>query len=162
MARAPGDCRWRILGDMVRPERFELPTCCSGGNRSIQLSYGRARIFTVYMGKGNGFNVNVAACVGESRLEDAAELGSVFTHQGERRVGSVVAEDQPRPWFRKPAGAVGQIPWGDVSLVAVAPSATTAAAAAAISAIAPTATSAAATAFGLGPRFIDVDGASAD
>jgi hypothetical protein len=25
----------------VRPERFELPTCCSGGNRSIQLSYGR-------------------------------------------------------------------------------------------------------------------------
>jgi hypothetical protein len=27
--------------DLVRPERFELPTCCSGGNRSIQLSYGR-------------------------------------------------------------------------------------------------------------------------
>jgi hypothetical protein len=26
---------------LVRPERFELPTCCSGGNRSIQLSYGR-------------------------------------------------------------------------------------------------------------------------
>jgi hypothetical protein len=25
----------------VRPERFELPTYCSGGNRSIQLSYGR-------------------------------------------------------------------------------------------------------------------------
>ena len=35
---------------MVRPERFELPTCCSGGNRSIHLSYGRARVFTVYMG----------------------------------------------------------------------------------------------------------------
>ena len=35
---------------MVRPERFELPTCCSGGNRSIQLSYGRARMFTVYRG----------------------------------------------------------------------------------------------------------------
>src|ERR1700722_14952344 len=27
---------------MVRPEHFELPTYCSGGNRSIHLSYGRA------------------------------------------------------------------------------------------------------------------------
>ena len=35
--------------ELVRPERFELPTCCSGGNRSIQLSYGRARVDTVYM-----------------------------------------------------------------------------------------------------------------
>ena len=29
---------------LVRPERFELPTYCSGGNRSIHLSYGRAGI----------------------------------------------------------------------------------------------------------------------
>ncbi len=27
---------------VVRPGRFELPTSCSGGKRSIQLSYGRA------------------------------------------------------------------------------------------------------------------------
>ena len=32
---------------MVRPERFELPACCFGGNRSIQLSYGR--VPPVYM-----------------------------------------------------------------------------------------------------------------
>ena len=31
-----------MRGRMVRPERFELPACCFGGNRSIQLSYGRA------------------------------------------------------------------------------------------------------------------------
>src|SRR5271156_3587471 len=33
---------------MVRPERFELPTYCSGGNRSIHLSYGRTPV-PVYM-----------------------------------------------------------------------------------------------------------------
>jgi hypothetical protein len=34
----------------VRPERFELPTYCSGGNRSIHLSYGRTPESSVYMG----------------------------------------------------------------------------------------------------------------
>ena len=29
------------LGKMVRPERLELPTLCSEGRCSIQLSYGR-------------------------------------------------------------------------------------------------------------------------
>ena len=57
----PGDkaplAEW---GDLVRPERFELPTCCSGGNRSIHLSYGRAPTFTVYMGGRKGINVNVS------------------------------------------------------------------------------------------------------
>ena len=33
----------------MRPERFELPTYCSGGNRSIHLSYGRIVLASVYM-----------------------------------------------------------------------------------------------------------------
>ena len=37
----------------MRPERFELPTCCSGGNRSIQLSYGRT-VSSVYMRREGG------------------------------------------------------------------------------------------------------------
>src|SRR5215469_12203337 len=39
--KGPGN-RCKPLEFMARPERFELPTYCSGGNRSIQLSYGRA------------------------------------------------------------------------------------------------------------------------
>ena len=42
--------------DLVRPERFELPTCCSGGNRSIQLSYGRT-VSSVYMAAGMSGNL---------------------------------------------------------------------------------------------------------
>src|ERR1700751_2525357 len=43
--------------NLVRPERFELPTYCSGGNRSIHLSYGRALIGSVYTGGIKGINV---------------------------------------------------------------------------------------------------------
>jgi hypothetical protein len=43
---------------MVRPERFELPTYCSGGNRSIHLSYGRP--CSVYMGGLGSINVRIA------------------------------------------------------------------------------------------------------
>jgi hypothetical protein len=30
-----------VIENVARPERLELPTLCSGGTRSIQLSYGR-------------------------------------------------------------------------------------------------------------------------
>jgi hypothetical protein len=43
-----------VEGNMVRPERFELPTCCSGGNRSIHLSYGRATDVHSLHGRGYG------------------------------------------------------------------------------------------------------------
>ena len=37
----------KLLKEMVRPERFELPASSSGGKRSIQLSYGR--VTSVYI-----------------------------------------------------------------------------------------------------------------
>ena len=43
----------------MRPERFELPTYCSGGNRSIHLSYGRPAVDSVYMGELGTINVSV-------------------------------------------------------------------------------------------------------
>ena len=41
---------------MVRPERFELPTYCSGGNRSIHLSYGRTPVFSSLHVEGSRIN----------------------------------------------------------------------------------------------------------
>jgi hypothetical protein len=43
------------LGAMVRPERLELPTLCSEGRCSIQLSYGRT---TTFYGKGEDSALN--------------------------------------------------------------------------------------------------------
>ncbi len=78
---------------MVRPERFELPTCCSGGNRSIQLSYGRARMFTVYMGKGNGFNVVVARAGKRSNIYSCQLKTERTSHtRGKCRQRSIVVK----------------------------------------------------------------------
>jgi hypothetical protein len=46
----------------VRPERFELPTYCSGGNRSIHLSYGRTTTVPVYMDALKSINVGLCQC----------------------------------------------------------------------------------------------------
>ena len=48
MARSDGLLGQVLRKNMVRPERFELPTCCSGGNRSIQLSYGRTDDYSLH------------------------------------------------------------------------------------------------------------------
>jgi hypothetical protein len=62
---------------MVRPERFELPACCSGGNRSIQLSYGRVRNEYSLHGQGKGINVNHvnSAMLGGQRRKQRDDLG---------------------------------------------------------------------------------------
>ena len=84
---------------MVRPERFELPTCCSGGNRSIQLSYGRARVSTVYMGKGSGINVNIP----QKQMKHAkVTLGCERVWRRGR-----IAQDSPRLLGSQPHGRDG-------------------------------------------------------
>ena len=45
--------------NLVRPERFELPTYCSGGNRSIHLSYGRPTGKFSLHGWVSGINVRI-------------------------------------------------------------------------------------------------------
>jgi hypothetical protein len=49
----------------VRPERFELPTYCSGGNRSIQseLRAPTKSLLAVYMGRAGALNVPHLAVV---------------------------------------------------------------------------------------------------
>ena len=52
----------------MRPERFELPTYCSGGNRSIHLSYGRTPVSSVYIAAVKSINV-MRVQEGSSRAE---------------------------------------------------------------------------------------------
>jgi hypothetical protein len=153
---------------MVRPERFELPTCCSGGNRSIQLSYGRTRVSTVYMGGGNRFNANLRS--GRVRSTWTATFVPTIQAPGlhikAALAGQRCRRNEPRLLGPRPGrhGSVETVDGRILSnLVAVAPPTTAAAPATTISAVAAasSATAAAGT-FRLGARLIDVDRASAD
>jgi hypothetical protein len=116
------------------------------------------------MGRGKGFNIygNI-----KGKMLREKSQGHMAPDQMVARPDSAASLRRINRAFKASArrarfGAKFQ---GEFSLVAVAASTTTtaAAAAAAISAIASTTGSAsAATAFGLGPSFVDVDGASAD
>ena len=61
---------------MVRPERFELPTCCSGGNRSIQLSYGRIA-------------VHYTSCWHQGRKRRSREAAALLTVSVRSRLGQI-------------------------------------------------------------------------
>jgi hypothetical protein len=140
-------------------------TGSSGGNRSVQLSCGRARVLTVYVGEGNGFNVKIArvgANAGRKILADGSR--TTFKTSGNPCQGSIVVDEEQRLESCSLTARFARIVLGKISLIAVATPASSAAPAATISAIAASAPAPAphaATAFGLGPRLIDVDGASA-
>jgi hypothetical protein len=62
---------------MVRPERFELPTYCSGGNRSIQTELrALTKISTVYMGKRRSINLAMRDVAGGQYLTVSKEIAA--------------------------------------------------------------------------------------
>ena len=138
---------------MVRPERFELPTCCSGGNRSIQLSYGRAPIFNSLHGQGKLLQ-RVRPGIGGQ----PAQAGKA--HPLNRRDFVVDRiQNALRPGRRSEAWIVRElVPLAPPTAIATS----TAISAVAASTATTTAKSpAAAAALGFGSRFVNVDGAAA-
>src|SRR5580692_4282324 len=74
---------------MVRPERFELPTYCSGGNRSIHLSYGRTP--TTFSLHGRGEKLQLEHFVGEGQDRRAPSIRTVAAIS---KGSSATAEDR--------------------------------------------------------------------
>jgi hypothetical protein len=115
----------------VRPERFELPTYCSGGNRSIHLSYGRA---------GSVYIPRLWPSIGpwySGKGRTVLKRKTRASGRGRRSAGKL---KKPGSWLEREIGLV----------------ATSATAATAASAAVPAAASATATAFHLGPGLVDV------
>ena len=131
---------------MVRPERFELPTYCSGGNRSIHLSYGRTPVDLVYMGELRSINVHTSPYAGRNA---AGSRDQAKPHPC--RVGD--------PRFLQteflPAAAAAATTTTSAAI------ATTSAATSAATVIASTAAASAAV-IGFRPRLVHVERASAD
>src|SRR3984885_6950564 len=85
-------------GDLVRPERFELPTCCSGGNRSIQLSYGRKPMSSVYMRR-EGASISTSRNEASTHSSLGDEAQSHKRRRGQASNSSLTART-PAKWPR--------------------------------------------------------------
>src|SRR6202521_575975 len=84
------DC---VLGKLVRPERFELPTYSSGGCRSIQLSYGRAADSSSVHGR-------------RGRLNDCGEAGIPVETRLDASLACSIAGDGASPVSTDPSTTV--------------------------------------------------------
>ena len=131
--------------NLVRPERFELPTYCSGGNRSIHLSYGRTTLSL--HADWVAFNVNRVriSAHGDCASGRASAIGLGTVRSATRFYFQIVPGEETT---RKRS-------------VTVAP-ATTAAAPPAISTITEATAATTTGAFGLGPGFVHVECAPTD
>ena len=158
----------------MRPERFELPTYCSGGNRSIHLSYGRPRVGLVYMGDLRSINAdsglrtkNHAGSRSDANWfrSDPAGVSSTASPTVARTVAARPPELLFRKLFRTCFRTLLRILLRNFEwLVAASSTAATATASAVTAAIATPASavaSAASGVFGLGACLVHVERASA-
>jgi hypothetical protein len=84
---------------LVRPERFELPTYCSGGNRSIHLSYGRTSFFqSTWVSE----NQSTQQAVRSASVDEGHKQLILFGWIGPKRCEQAKAHQRPRPALRPP------------------------------------------------------------